>query len=534
MILKMVRRIEIMDTTLRDGEQMKGVSYSPSEKLALAQILLKDIKVDRVEIASAKVSKGEKQSVAEIINWARKANCLEKIEILGFVDKTESVDWIYNFGGKIMNILSKGSMNHLQNQLRKTKEQHAQDIKETVAYANKKGITCNIYLEDWSQGMINSRDYVYYLLDNLQGEPIKRFMLPDTLGILYSSQVYEFIKEILARYPNLHFDFHAHNDYGIATANTLIAVEAGIKGIHCTVNGMGERTGNAPLEEVVVGLHDFLKIKSGIEEKHLFHLSKTVEAFSGYRIAFNKPICGSNVFTQTAGIHADGDKKGNLYVTSLFPERFDRKRQYSLGKLSGKSNLEYNLEEIGIKLNKEQKKLVLKRIVELADKKEVISEGDLPYIISDVLETPQKKIFNLKSCNIITSTELKSTAIIKLLYREVEKDKKIELEEIAQGDGGYDAFMNAIRKIAKKIDYSLPSLLDYIVTIPPGGKTDALVQCVITWEQADKKTFITKGVNPDQVLAAIEATEKMLNIIAFQKKKTVNPINKVNYFGLPF
>jgi D-citramalate synthase len=508
----MVRRIEIMDTTLRDGEQMKGVSYSPSEKLALAQILLKDIKVDRVEIASAKVSKGEKQSVAEIINWARKANCLEKIEILGFVDKTESVDWIYNFGGKIMNILSKGSMNHLQNQLRKTKEQHAQDIKETVAYANKKGITCNIYLEDWSQGMINSRDYVYYLLDNLQGEPIKRFMLPDTLGILYSSQVYEFIKEILARYPNLHFDFHAHNDYGIATANTLIAVEAGIKGIHCTVNGMGERTGNAPLEEVVVGLHDFLKIKSGIEEKHLFHLSKTVEAFSGYRIAFNKPICGSNVFTQTAGIHADGDKKGNLYVTSLFPERFDRKRQYSLGKLSGKSNLEYNLEEIGIKLNKEQKKLVLKRIVELADKKEVISEGDLPYIISDVLETPQKKIFNLKSCNIITSTELKSTAIIKLLYREVEKDKKIELEEIAQGDGGYDAFMNAIRKIAKKIDYSLPSLLDYIVTIPPGGKTDALVQCVITWEQADKKTFITKGVNPDQVLAAIEATEKMLNI----------------------
>jgi len=515
----MSNKLEIMDTTLRDGEQMKGVSYSPQEKLTIAKILLEDVKVDRIEIASAKVSKGEEQSVAEIIDWAKKANCVEKIEILGFVDKTESVDWIYNFGGKVMNILSKGSMNHLTNQLRKTKEQHAQDIKETVAYANKRGITCNIYLEDWSQGMINSRDYVYYLLNNLQEEAIKRFMLPDTLGILYSSQVYEFIKEILARYPNLHFDFHAHNDYGLATANTLIAVEAGIKGVHCTVNGMGERTGNAPLEEVLVGLHDFLKIKTKIKEKHLFHLSKTVEAFSGQRIAFNKPISGSNVFTQTAGIHADGDKKGNLYVTSLFPERFNRKRQYSLGKLSGKSNLEYNLEEVDIELTKVQKKRVLERIIELGDRKETITAGDLPYIISDVLETPQKKIFDLKSCNIITSTELKSTAIIKLLYKKEGQDKKIELEESAQGDGGYDAFMNAIRKMAKKIDYFLPNLLDYTVTIPPGGKTDALVQCVITWEQLNKKTFITKGVNPDQVLAAIEATEKMLNIVALQKKE---------------
>ena len=514
----MNNKLEIMDTTLRDGEQMKGVSYSPLEKLALAQILVKDVKVDRVEIASAKVSKGEEQSVAKIIKWAEKANCVERIEVLGFVDKTESVDWIYNLGGKVMNILSKGSMNHLTNQLRKTKERHVQDIKETVAYANKKGITCNIYLEDWSQGMINSRDYVYYLLNSLQGEPIKRFMLPDTLGILYPNQVSEFIKEILTRYPNLHFDFHAHNDYGLATANTLIAVEAEIKGVHCTVNGMGERTGNAPLDEVVVGLHDFLKIKTGIKEKYLFYLSKTVEAFSGHRIAFNKPICGSNVFTQTAGIHADGDKKGNLYVTSLSPERFDRKRQYSLGKLSGKSNLEYNLKEIDIELTKAQKKRVLEKIIELGDRKETITAGDLPYIISDVLETPQRKIFDLKSCNIITSTELKSTAIIKLLYKKEGQDKKIELEESAQGDGGYDAFMNAIRKIAKKIDYLLPNLLDYTVTIPPGGKTDALVQCVIVWEQPNKKTFITKGVNPDQVLAAIEATEKMLNIIALQRE----------------
>lgn len=515
----MAKKIEIMDTTLRDGEQMKGVSYSPKEKLTIAKILLEEVKVDRIEIASARVSKGEEESVKEITDWAKKKKYLDKIEILGFVDHTASVDWIHGLGGKIMNILSKGSLKHLSKQLKKTKEEHINDIKETVKYADKKGITCNIYFEDWSQGMINSREYVYYLIDNLQKESIKRFMLPDTLGILSMNQVSKFIKDILTRYPGLNFDFHAHNDYGIATANTLAAVEAGINGVHCTVNGMGERTGNAPLEEVVVNLRDFLDVKIGVNEKYLYHLSKTVEAFSGHRIAFNKPICGTNVFTQTAGIHADGDKKGNLYVTSLFPERFDRKRQYSLGKLSGKSNLEYNLEEIDIKLTKKQKKEVLDKIIELGDKKENITVGDLPYIISDVLETPQEKTFKLKSCNIVTSMELKPIAVVKLLYKDKENDKELQLEESAQGDGGYDAFMNAIRKIAKKVNYPLPKLLDYMVNIPPGGKTDALVQCSITWGWENHKTFITKGVSPDQVLAAIEATEKMLNIVALQSCK---------------
>ena len=365
----MAKKIEIMDTTLRDGEQMKGVSYSPNEKLAIAKILLEDVKVDRIEIASARVSKGEEESVKEITNWAKKKKYLDKIEILGFVDHTASVDWIHGLGGKIMNILSKGSLKHLSKQLRKTKEEHVQDIKDTVSYALKKGVECNIYFEDWSQGMLNSVEYVYYLIEHLQKIPIKRFMLPDTLGILSTNQVYTFVKDLLEKYPGIHFDFHAHNDYGIATANTLTSVEAGIDAIHCAVNGMGERTGNAPLEEVIVGLHDFLKLKTGINEKHLYHLSKTVEAFSGHRIAFNKPICGTNVFTQTAGIHADGDKKGNLYVTALYPERFNRKRQYSLGKLSGKSNLEYNLEEIDIKLTKKQKKEVLNRIIELGDRK---------------------------------------------------------------------------------------------------------------------------------------------------------------------
>ncbi len=514
----MLTRLEIMDTTLRDGEQMKNVSYSPDEKLTLSKILLEEIRVDRIEVTSAKVSKGENDAVRKIVEWANRNRYGEKIEVLGFVDIHESADWISKLEGKVINILSKGSLKHLTTQLKKTKEQHLKEIKETIRYANKKGLICNIWFEDWSNGMIDSPDYVYFLLDHLREENIKRFMLPDTLGILYPSQVYNFIKEIILKYPGLHFDFHGHNDYGLATANTIAAAEAGVKGVHCTANGMGERAGNAALDEVVVGIRDFLKIETTVDEKKLFNLSKTVEAFSTYRIAANKPISGENVFTQTAGIHADGDRKGNLYTSKLLPERFNRKRQYSLGKLSGKSNLDFNLEEIGLQISKKQKMDVLNKIVELSDKKKTITTADLPYIVSDVLNTPEENIFKLKAYNILTSHSTRPVATIKMLYKTNGNPDFIELEESAQGNGGYDAFMNAIKKIFKKINLDLPLLVDYIITIPPGGKTDSLVQCTITWEM-ENKNFITKGVNSDQVLAAVEATAKMINVVALLGKE---------------
>ena len=516
----MVKRVEIIDTTLRDGEQMKNVSYSADEKLTLAKMLLEEVKVDKIEITSTLISKGEEEAVSKITEWANQKNILDKIEILGFVDISASADWISRLGGKVVNILAKGSAKHLETQLRKTKEQHINEIKNTISYAVQKGLKCNIYLEDWSNGMLNSPEYVQYFIESLRGENIQRFMLPDTLGILFPNQVHSLIKEMRTRYPELKFDFHAHNDYGLATANTIAAIEAGINGIHCTVNGMGERAGNTPLEEVVVAARDFLRSDMNIEEKNLYSLSKTVEAFSTYRIAANKPISGENVFTQTAGIHADGDRKGNLYTSKLLPERFNRKRQYSLGKLSGKSNLEYNLEENGIELSKEQKKKVLDRIIELSDKKKAITSADLPYIISDVLDTPEENIFRLSAYNIITSKFTRPVAIIKLIYKDKEKNKETEMEESAQGNGGYDAFMNATKKIFHKIGLELPKLVDYVVIIPPGGQTDALVQCSITWElTSGKQNIVTKGVNSDQVLAAIEATEKMFNIIALIKNK---------------
>src|SRR5215212_6766747 len=232
------RHIEIMDTTLRDGEQTSGVAFSASEKLTIAQLLLTEVKVDRIEIASARVSQGEFEAVKKITEWAAAHGLIDKIEVLTFVDGSASVDWMLKAGAKVMNLLTKGSLNHLTHQLKKTPAQHFADVAKVIALANEKGLQCNVYLEDWSNGMRNSKEYVLQFLDFLQHQPIRRVLLPDTLGILIPSEVYIFICELVGRYPQIHFDFHAHNDYDLGTANVLEAVKAGIHGLHLTVNGM--------------------------------------------------------------------------------------------------------------------------------------------------------------------------------------------------------------------------------------------------------------------------------------------------------
>ncbi len=309
------RHIEIMDTTLRGGEQTSGVSFSPSEKLTIARLLLTEVKVDRIEIASARVSEGEFTAVKMITKWAKSAGLINKVEVLTFVDGDVSVQWMLKAGAKVMNLLTKGSLNHLTHQLKKKPEQHFAEVAAVIALAKKKGLECNVYLEDWSNGMRHSKEYVFQYLDFLQHQPVKRIMLPDTLGVLIPSEVYAFIAEIVQRYPHIHFDFHAHNDYDLGTANVLEGVKAGAHGIHLTINGMGERAGNAPLASAIAVLNDFMpSVTTSVAEQSLYTVSKLVETFSGFRIPVNKPVVGENVFTQTAGIHADGDKKNKALL----------------------------------------------------------------------------------------------------------------------------------------------------------------------------------------------------------------------------
>ena len=503
------RNIEIMDTTLRDGEQTSGVSFSVSEKLTIAKLLLEELKVDRLEIASARVSEGELQAVKKITTWALENQYLDKIEVLTFVDGGKSLDWMIEAGAKVQNLLTKGSLNHLTHQLKKTPEQHFSDIKATIELAAKNGIKTNVYLEDWSNGMRNSKDYIFKYLDFLVTQNIERVLLPDTLGVLTHTETFKFISEVIERHPKLHFDFHGHNDYDLGVANVMEAVKAGVNGLHLTINGMGERAGNAPMASVIAVINDFLTdVKVTVNEKALNKVSKLVENFSGFRIPVNKPVVGANVFTQTAGIHADGDNKNNLYFNDLMPERFGRKRRYALGKTSGKANIQKNLQDLGLSLNDEELKKVTQRIIELGDKKEVVSQEDLPYIISDVLDsdTIEKRVV-VENYVLGHAKGMKPSTSLQL------KVEGVQYEAHAQGDGQFDAFMNALRKLYKTHSKKdLPGLVDYAVRIPPGSNSDALCETIITWKGEDKE-FITCGLDSDQTVSAIKATEKMLNVI---------------------
>lgn len=501
-------RIEIMDTTLRDGEQTSGVSFSVREKLSIAHLLLEELQVDRIEVASARVSQGEAESTRRITEWAAQHGYLDRVEVLGFVDGGVSLEWLSEAGCKVVNLLTKGSLKHCREQLRKSPEEHIADIRAVIAMAQERGITVNIYLEDWSNGMIHSPEYVFRMMDALRGEPIRRFMLPDTLGILNPRNTYDFCRQMIDRYPDLHFDFHAHNDYDLAVANVMSAIQAGIHGVHTTVNGLGERAGNAPLSSVIAVMNDQLKVENSVVEKRINDISRIVETYTGVHIPANKPVVGDNVFTQCAGIHADGDGKNKLYYNDLLPERFGRVREYALGKTSGKANIKKNLEALGMELDDVSMRKVTERIIELGDRKQAVTTEDLPYIIADVLRQDlQEERVKILNYSLSLTQGLNPVATLKISVNDQ------TYEETSSGDGQYDAFMRALRKIYKdRLGRDFPMLLNYSVTIPPGGRTDAFVQTFITWKYRDE-SFKTRGLDADQTEAAIQATLKMLNKI---------------------
>jgi len=515
-----VSHIAVMDTTLRDGEQTPNVSYTPAEKLQLARMLLVDLEIDRIEIASTRVSDGEFEAAQSIAKWARKSRLIQRVEILGYSDGKKSVDWICEVGGKVLNLLTKGSERHCTQQLGMAPEEHRERIAQTIRYARRKRLTVNVYLEDWSSGVRDSFDYVFAMLELLRELRVARIYLADTLGIFSPVDVTRYVGLMTATWPAVDFEYHGHNDYGLATANCLAAIHAGVRGVHTSVNGMGERAGNTSLAEIVAAIDDHSEARTGIRSDRLTAISDLVATFSGKEVSANTPIVGRDVYTQTAGIHADGDAKGDLYATRLAPSRFGGHRRYALGKMSGKASLDHNLVKMGIELPDADRDLVLQRIVELGDRKHIVTTEDLPYLIADVLKTPDDQLVQIESYRVDVSSEEAPQARVALAYQGI-----VEKAE-ASGDGGYDAFMNALKKAAKALSIDVPKLADYRVRIPPGGRTGALVETTVTW-QIDKiaakgrrkpdETFSTLGVDSDQLAAAVIATEKMLNAVVTRR-----------------
>jgi D-citramalate synthase len=496
--------MEIMDTTLRDGEQTPGVNYTAEEKLVIAEAMLR-AGVDAVEVGSAGISSGEAQAVRRITEWARANGFAEKIEVLGFVDKTRSVDWIVENGGKVLNLLAKGSEHHCRVQLKKSLQEHLQDIEQVVEHGVKKGLTVNLYLEDWSQGMRNSPSYVASLVTGLSKLPLKRVMLCDTLGVLTPDEARTYVQRMCSSF-NLQFDFHAHNDYGLAVGNSLAALAAGARRVHVTINGLGERAGNTDLAPLIVAARDLHGMASNVNEKALGMLSDLVAGITGVEAAANAAITGRMSVIQGCGVHADGDKKGKLYQNKLDPSRFGRKRSYDLGKTAGMASIEHNCRELGIEITPEQQRALLTKVKELGDQKVTVTQADIILLLRDIFTSKDNGVQLLDYQFTMRKGAL--PAVIIQLQRNSE-----HFTARGEGDGQYDAFIKALRTVYA----DMPELVDYRIGISRKGTSGALTEAIITW-RSDGRLFTTRAVNPDQLVAAMNATIRMLNYVEIKRE----------------
>lgn len=493
--------VSLLDTTLRDGEQTPYVSFRPEEKLKIAKDLLA-LGVDRVEVCSAGASSEDEKAFEQILDHARSLDREVNVEALTFLDRG-NVEWLKDRDGRISNILVKGSLNHVQEQIGKTGEGYIKDVLETIDLSLEEGLRVNVYLEDWGSGVKENSSYTQELLQRLNGVDVDRVMVCDTLGILSPALVKKFVSRTGEIFGG-NLDFHAHNDYGLATANSGQAFSSGCGGLHATANGLGERTGNAPLSEVVMYLEDHLDVDTGVDLKSLGDLSKRVELYSGISVHSQKPLVGRYAFVHTGGIHHDGEVKGGLYTDRLSPERFGREGKIAAGKLSGRSTVEYVEDKFGENLDSKEVQKILEEVKWLGERKVKLEPEDLKYIIERV----------------------RSEERIRLRYIEIEKDgsssrarAKIEYngdvyEGQSSGDGGFDAFMNVLEGWSEKMGFKLPKLRDYEVEIPPAGGTDALVKCKIEWEDADH--HYSFGTSKDQDRAAVKAAMGTVNILLGQ------------------
>jgi (R)-citramalate synthase len=379
----------LMDTTLRDGEQTPHVAFDGDEKLCIARALLCEVRVDRIEIGSARVSPGDQSAARRIAEFARREGLLDRVEMLGFCDDGRSVEWIRAAGVQRMNLLVKGSERHCRLQLGLDLARHVAAIDVTLTAAAGAALAVSgVYLEDWSRGMSESAAYVEQLVAALEARGVQRIYLADTLGVLEPRTVTLYVRRMCRRFPRLSFEFHGHDDYGLATANALCAVRAGAAGLHVTVNGLGERAGNADLCQVVSTLHDHAGRRTSVDESRLPALSDLVASASGHAVAHQAPIVGRNVFTQTAGVHADGDAKASLYTSRLAPERFGRSRSYALGKLSGRASLLVHLRALGVELPPARLDALLAAVIACGDQKRRVEQADLLGLIDGLAPAP--------------------------------------------------------------------------------------------------------------------------------------------------
>ena len=478
-----VNNLRFLDTTLRDGEQTPGVSLNPDQKLEIATRLAA-IGIDAIEVGSAAASEGERDAIKLISEAGLPAEICTYVRAL----KTD-IDFAADFGADSVHLVVPVSDLHIAKKMRKTRDQVCAMAYEAVEYAKSRGLIVELSGEDASRA---DQTFLQEIFSEGVHRGADRLCFCDTVGLLTPEMVAEFIPPIAKIAP---LSIHCHDDLGFALTNTMAALKSGASCAHVTVNGLGERAGNTPLEEVVMALEILYDYRTRIKKEEIYQLSTLVSRLTGVPLPINKAIVGEMAFTHESGIHAHGVMREPSTYESIKPEMIGRKRRIVLGKHSGSASVESALNEMSYKADEHQIKEIVKRIKHLGDAGKRVTDSDLMAIADAVLAIECKPIITMRQFTAVSGSNMIPTASVTLVVNGQ------EMTGAATGDGPVDAAMEVLRKCVS--DVADIRLEEYHVDAIQGG-TDALVDVTVRLSK-DGKIITSRGARTDIIMASVEA-----------------------------
>ncbi|KZX12636.1 2-isopropylmalate synthase [Methanobrevibacter filiformis] len=492
--MNLPKTVEIFDTTLRDGEQAPGVALTVDEKIQIAK-KLDDIGVNTIEIGYPAVSEGEMESARSIKAQGLNANLCGLARVL-----KRDIDHVLDCDLEYVHTFIGTSPLHREYKLRKSKEEIMDMAVNAVEYAKDHGLICEFSAEDATR---TEEDYLIDIYNAVESAGADKINVPDTVGILFPSATKELISKLKANIK-IPISVHCHNDFGLAVSNSLIAIESGASQAHVTINGIGERGGNASLEEFIVSLKVAYGIDINIDTTQLFNLSDFVSKITGIKIPPNKPVVGENAFAHESGIHVDGILKNASTYEPIAPELVGHTRKIALGKHTGASALRSKLKDYNINMNENQFCSVYDQIKALGDKGKIITDADLKAIAVTVLGKAEEEYIKLLGLSVITGESVSATATVKLLIEE-------EIKEISKiGVGPVDAALKAIQSLVQ--DFTHVELEEYNIEAITGG-TDALAEVFLMVSDEENNQATGRSTQDDVIMASVEAILNAINKI---------------------
>jgi len=495
-------RIRIFDTTLRDGEQTPGISLSPDQKLSIAK-KLDELGVDAIEAGFPVISEGELKAIKMITSEGLSA------EICGLCrTRKQDIDAAIDGGLNYIHTFIATSDIHLKHKLNMTREQALEKAIEAVEYGKSRGLQVEFSAEDATR---TDREFLKKVFSEVAKAGADRIDIPDTVGYATPEYISQITKDAVDA-SKLPVSMHCHNDFGLAVANALAGVRAGAQCAHVTINGIGERAGNASLEEFAMGLQCLQwdqKYETGIKSELIYETSRYISSLVGVQVQPNKAIVGDNSFGHESGIHTHGVLSNPLTYEPISPELVGRKRWLQVGKHAGIHGMNAMLEEYGITPTDDQAKQILDKVKVLGDQGKQVSDVELLSFASEVLgDTGIKRIVHLTGFSVSTGIGTMPYAFVKL---NIDGEDHIGTD---YGVGPVDAALNAIQKITGKI--SEIRIKDYGLASISGGST-ALCEVTVKVEDADRNKVSAKSVGEDIVTTSVQAVIDGINRIMLKK-----------------